>query len=274
MGRGMRCSATSGAIAIATAVTLVGCTSSPAPPPAETVAASSSGSTAAPSPTAEPIPVGTEVATAVFTAHPGFEAAGSFVVVAADAPDTYQLVPDAISGPIGGELTLLPYALDPGATCADSGFRYAVSPLDPSGGIDSGSPLIIPPDLSQGDPTFFATAVITVFSESDRAEHDCLATVAAAAPVVWTLPPRFPGLAAVDGGARDGAAGAVTTDADGAPSTYTVAVGDTLSGIGERFGLTEEELFSLNPARTPSSQDPSVYADETLNLSTAARGRG
>ena len=35
------------------------------------------------------------------------------------------------------------------------------------------------------------------------------------------------------------------------PKTYTIKANDTLSGIGERFGLTVDELQTLNPELDP-----------------------
>lgn len=265
------------ASALLAAGMLGGCASPPGPSPADDLSADTAASPpASESPTPEPLAPGTKVATGELLARAGFDVSGSFAVVAADQPGWFELVPDGLSGPAGADLTLLPYALDPVDECADSGFRFALTQLDASGGLDldGSNPLVIPRDLTQGDPTFFQTLVLTVFSEADRDERDCLATVAGAAALVWDLPPRRPGLTVTDGGARDGAQGEVDVDAAGAPEAYTVRTGDTLSGIAERFGISPDDVLYLNPARTPAPQDPTVYAGETLNLSPASRGTG
>lgn len=74
-----------------------------------------------------------------------------------------------------------------------------------------------------------------------------------------------------DAGAGSGASGEVATGAFGSPSSYTVAAGDTMSDIAERFGISVDDLFHLNPALVPAPQDPSAYAGEVLNLDVSER---
>ena len=48
--------------------------------------------------------------------------------------------------------------------------------------------------------------------------------------------------APVDGGPREGAMGEVTLDADGEPTSYTVASGDTADQIRMRFNIWWDQL--------------------------------
>ncbi|TAJ49453.1 MAG: LysM domain-containing protein [Herbiconiux sp.] len=247
---------------------LAGCASpSPGLPAASDGAdAASAQGEAIPSSTA-PIAPGTEVASATFEPRSGSDASGSFTVIAGDEAGSFEIVTHDIVGPTGSELTFLPYEIDSAQSCADTGFRYSPGTLDSLGT----GPLLMPPDLTRGDPTFFGSAVLTVYSAADREQNDCLATVLAAAPIVWTLSPQRPDLDVADSGAMTGATGSVAVDASGSASSYTVAAGDTLSSIAERFGISVDDLFYLNPSRVPAPQDPSAYTGEVLNLSPAER---
>ncbi|WP_066039198.1 hypothetical protein [Herbiconiux solani] len=118
---------------------------------------------------------------ATFTARPGSEASGSFTVVVGAEAGQFDLVPQGFAGPADSELTLLPYVIDDGQTCADTGFRFSFGSLETLGT----APLPIPSDLTQGDPSVFGSAVLTVYSDADREQNDCLATVVAAAPIQW-----------------------------------------------------------------------------------------
>jgi LysM repeat protein len=66
------------------------------------------------------------------------------------------------------------------------------------------------------------------------------------------------------------ASGAVTT-ADGRPSTYTVASGDTLEAIERRFGITADDLHYLNPFNGAVTTETLKYGT-VFNLSRANRG--
>ncbi len=75
-------------------------------------------------------------------------------------------------------------------------------------------------------------------------------------------------LAAVDTGPSTGAEGEVTIDASGAPASYTVATGDTLSQIAERFGLAacgnaQWQLVQRNPY---TANDTNVFVGDSLIL--------
>jgi LysM repeat protein len=123
-------------------------------------------------------------------------------------------------------------------------------------------------DLILGDPSFYHRALLTV--GTDGADpHGCVLTVVAIAPLKWTVPDTRPDLQPRDSGTRDGATGKVTMT-EGKPVSYAVAPGDTLTSIGQRFGITVNDIFFLNPLRK-KAQDPMAYAYEKLNLDKAAR---
>jgi hypothetical protein len=212
------------------------------------------------------IPPGTVVATGTFVARGGQAASGALSVVASAEPGSFELVPDGVVGPDRAELTLLPRMVGSDETCADTGFRYSFGSIASFGQ----TPLMILPDLTRGDPSFFRTAVITLYSDAARDQEDCLASIVATASLAWTMPDDRPDLVVTDSGSSVGAIGAVVSSSDGS-LTYAVAAGDTLSNIAERFGITVDDLFYLNPARLPSPQNPTAFAGEVLNLSKAAR---
>jgi LysM repeat protein len=58
---------------------------------------------------------------------------------------------------------------------------------------------------------------------------------------------------------------------DGEPGSYTVAQGDTIAAIAERFGLSQDDLFYLNPRRSPNPEDSTAFTGEMLNLSRTTR---
>ncbi|MBF4635691.1 LysM peptidoglycan-binding domain-containing protein [Agreia pratensis] len=261
-----------GAIAATSALLmlLTACVSSAQPEPP---IVATQGAAAAPaqndttSQAAERIEPGTEVASAVFAPRSGVQASGSFTITVSEDPGTYEIVTHDLTAPPGSELTFLPYTIDASQPCADSGFRLSFGDIDSTGS----DPHFLPPDLGQGDPTFFGSAVLTQFSEVDREKNDCAATVIAAAPIAWTLSPRRPDLKVTDTGKTAGASGVVAVDGSGATVSYTVARGDTLSNIADRFGISVDDIFYLNPTRLRGPQDPTAYTGEVLNLSVADR---
>ncbi|WP_227497358.1 LysM peptidoglycan-binding domain-containing protein [Planctomonas psychrotolerans] len=75
----------------------------------------------------------------------------------------------------------------------------------------------------------------------------------------------------IDAGSGGGANGQVVTDEAGRPVAYTVAPGDLLAEVAGRFGMYSDDLFHLNPARSPSPEDPVLYVGEALNLDLRKR---
>lgn len=85
--------------------------------------------------------------------------------------------------------------------------------------------------------------------------------------VHWSVPVRASNVHPVDGGARQGASGALAaTTASGAPKRYTVAPGDTPTDVAARFGIPVEYLLWLNPDLPGDGGNQFLYASTTLNL--------
>jgi len=141
-------------------------------------------------------------------------------------------------------------------------------------------PLVLPLSFGRGDPTFISEIALTtsaalgsdgVFKQADGSS-DCINHVVARAPLVWTFGTLRPYLdTLVDGGTRSGAGGKVVIDATGRPVAYTVAPNDLLPEVAGRFGITPDDAFYLNPARSGSPEYSMLYANEVLNLNLRAR---
>ncbi|MFC5930046.1 LysM domain-containing protein [Cryobacterium melibiosiphilum] len=163
-----------------------------------------------------------------------------------------------------GPLTLLlgPPSVTADTECFDSGRRFSAGEVstEPTQDFVLGD--------ETGDPSHFGNAVLT--RPNVPGDTECLASVAAVAPLVWTLPDLRSGLDPTDAGSRTHAAGTVALT-DGVPTSYGVAPDDALEVIAERFGVTVDDIFYLNPGRSPNPRDPVVYAGETLNLDRARR---
>ncbi|GAB3582289.1 hypothetical protein GCM10027406_24830 [Leifsonia lichenia] len=83
----------------------------------------------------------------------------------------------------------------------------------------------------------------------------------------WAVPVRPSNVHPVDGGARPGANGSVTTTtASGAPKRYVVAQGDNPTDVAARFGIPEEYLLWLNPDLPGDGGNQFLYAATSLNL--------
>jgi hypothetical protein len=121
-------------------------------------------------------------------------------------------------------------------------------------------------NLIRGDPSFLHS-VLLVQVAPDPANPNCAESAAAAGTLTWTMPDMRPGLRPVDSGSQKAATGAVTT-VDGAPASYAVAPYDVMASIAERFGITVDDLFYLNPTLLPGQK---AVAGETLNLSKKLR---
>jgi hypothetical protein len=116
------------------------------------------------------------------------------------------------------------------------------------------------------DPSWMRTAVLWIPPETT--DGTTFERLIAVAPLTWSVPDMRPGLAVRDAGVMTAARGHVVLGDDGTPSSYTVAGGDTLAAIADRFGVEPADLVWLTPLRGPGP----ARADETLNLDRTSRG--
>lgn len=134
------------------------------------------------------------------------------------------------------------------------------------GQADSGSLTIreLSADLVENDLTAYDEIDLTVLTD---ASSPCVNTIIARAPLTWALPYARPWLETVlDGGEREGATGTAAGQG-GRIVSYTVAAGDSMDAVSQRFGLTTEDLSYLNLLRAPRpDEDDLLKAGETLNL--------
>lgn len=79
-----------------------------------------------------------------------------------------------------------------------------------------------------------------------------------------------PSLGVTDSGARKGAMGEVTTDADGVPLTYTVVEGDTPDEIRMRFDIWWDQLVGPDGERLNS---PLIYPGDVLTFTGSREAR-
>ncbi|MEP6478598.1 MAG: LysM domain-containing protein [Rhodoglobus sp.] len=207
------------------------------------------------------------MATGTIASEDGKTSGAVRVTLAADGTYGFDLTDFATKRTGDVELLLNPVALGPAETCLDTGFRVTLGRLSADATQDFHLGDMV--DIAGGDPTFLDEVVLTQVIPAD-VENDCAATVVAAAPLTWTLPDRRPDLTVVDSGPADGANGTVALDGT-TPLTYTVADGDTLELIAERFGITTDDVFYLNPTRIPNPKDPIAHTGEIFNLSKAHR---
>jgi hypothetical protein len=121
------------------------------------------------------------------------------------------------------------------------------------------------------DPTYLRTVIVRADADAGKPNSDgCAYPPLAEAELSWKLAPSHSGLVVSDHGTRDHARGVVTM-ADGRPSTYTVAPGDTLEAIVSRFGITADDLHYLNPFDGGVTTETLRYGT-VYNLSPANRG--
>ncbi|WP_168627665.1 hypothetical protein [Cryobacterium sp. BB307] len=66
-----------------------------------------------------------------------------------------------------------------------------------------------------------------------------------------------------DTGPRPYATGDVKTDEAGKPASYTVAAGDTMISVAERFCIYHHYLYMMNAVRRGSHE---LFVGDTLNL--------
>ena len=163
------------------------------------------------------------------------------------------------------ELRVVPIVVEPGAGCTGSPMQFSYGNLPP--GAHHVFPLM--GDFLHDDPSFLDSVIIST-QNPVAAPDGCHLNVLASAILDWTLPDMRPGLTVSDAGRTGGAAGIVTI-VDGEPRSYTVAPDDLSVEVAARLGITEDDLFYLNPNRTAMVRHPLLQAGEVLNLSKTHR---
>jgi hypothetical protein len=254
-----------GALALALgALLLAGCSAdSGAPAPS----ASSDGT-----PDARPVlAAGTTAATGSFVDTA--QVTGSVAIRVNDA-NIFELVVSDLVVPEGDavQFTLTADALTPGENCLDSDWRFGLGQAEE--GHDPATELVFPiggsDGIGQGDLSFIREVVVTRTPGGAAPDKSCPIPLVSHAPLVWDTPDLRPGLAVHDSGPATGAMGTVTI-VDGEPGSYTVAQGDTIAAIATRFGISQDDLFYLNPRRSPNPEDATAFTGEVLNLSRTTR---
>jgi LysM repeat protein len=179
------------------------------------------------------IPTGTVVATGDF--GPSGAVHGSVKVVKTESD--YMLQLSDFAAPAGDELKISARETRPG--CYDS---WGLAFGDPSSWTS--------PDI----PNKITGLHLRLLLEPDGSRPDL-------------LDPTFFTTVVVTAGAM----GTVTNGANGSPSRYLIASGDTLAQVSKRFDLTLDDVYYLNPTRL-STQSTQINAGDDLNLSASARG--
>ncbi|PPF52884.1 MULTISPECIES: hypothetical protein [unclassified Rathayibacter] len=155
-------------------------------------------------------------------------------------------------------------ALDPideGATCFNVDFPMRLADAE------SGKPYKAWRNLAEfrGDPTAIDQLVLTTRPQNDP---DCSTEIIAIADIQWSVEPQRSTLVARDTGPRAAARGETKTT-NGVPTSYSVARNDLAEDVAARFGMTDDDLFYLNPFRFPSNEI--LRVGEELNLTVTAR---
>jgi hypothetical protein len=254
-----------GALALALgALLLAGCSpdaGAPAP-----------GSSPLSTPDARPVLApGTTAATGSFIDAAGVT--GSVVIRVSDAGIFELVVGDlVVTDGAAVQFTLTADALSTEEKCLDSDWRFGLGQAE--AGHDPATELVFPiggsDGIGQGDLSFIREVVVTRTPTGAAPDKECPIPLVSHAPLVWSTPDLRPGLTVLDSGEATGAMGTVTL-VDGEPASYTVAQGDTLAAISERFGIVLDDLFYLNPRRSPNPEDSTAFTGEVLNLSRATR---
>ncbi|WP_374945790.1 LysM domain-containing protein [Agreia sp.] len=196
------------------------------------------------------------------------------VAIRVNETGVFELVVDDLVVTDGAavQFTLTADALSPDEHCLESDWRFGLGQAD--AGHDPAASLVFPiggsDGIGQGDLSFIREVVVTRAPSGAALDKACPIPLVSHAALVWSTPDLRPGLAVADSGARIGAMGTVTLDG-GDPTAYTVAQGDTLAAVADRFGIALDDLFYLNPRRSPNPEDAHAFTGELLNLSRATR---
>jgi LysM repeat protein len=181
--------------------------------------------------------------------------------------DEYDLIVSGYTTNVGGEraVALARTATPTPDQCVLGTDSIQVGALAP--GVDQVVTTYLPADETGGDPSNLTSLS---FATPGGDTSGCGAPITAHAVMTWAFPAPYSDLTVVDGGATPGAEGAVTL-AHGAPQRYTVAAGDTLTAVLDRFGLTIGELQYLNPGSFQKGSDSVPEQGFSWNLSVADR---
>ena len=188
--------------------------------------------------------------------------------------NVFELVVDdlAVADGRAVQFTLTADTIASQASCLESDWRLGLGQA--AGGIDTDTPLVFPiggtDGIGQGDPSFIREIVVSPVPDGRAPDKTCPIPLLSHASLDWTLPDMRPGLTVRDSGAGPGAQGLVILDGDD-PASYTVAQGDQLAAIATRFGIDLDEVFYLNPRRSPNPEDSTALVGEKLNLSRDTR---
>lgn len=141
------------------------------------------------------------------------------------------------------------------------------------GGSEVGGPTATPASASWSfgavsQPSYLSTLVVwSASTSSDVPVEIAAGKVLAVAPVSWSVPPRQTNIAPVDGGAADFAAGTLeATTATGAPKRYTVAPGDLIDAVAQRFGISVSALIHMNQGLQVIDDEQHLFEGTTLVL--------
>ena len=260
------------AVAIATGLLLTGCTGVAEPEP--TVSPSST-STATIAPTPSPsatkplVPAGTPVATGELISVLG-SSSGTVRITATGRNDYRVEVLDFRTG--RAETPTISFWPDPPGgevDCSDnlSGVHSPGGRPGESVGWYVGS-LISADAPGKGDPAHFDALVLS--DTESLGGQGCFNNMTAYAPLTWTLPVFHEQPPVVDGGPREGATGATTSDDTGLLG-YVVAEGDDSRDVAERFGLAMEDFVYCNPNLGGATDHPNLRPGSTQALRAPAR---
>ena len=253
---------------------LAGCSANDAPAPSETGTAQDGAAAADPRPVLAP---GTTAATGAFVNTGAIVDAGALagsVAVRVNDTGIFELVITDLVIPDSSavQFTLTADALSPDEQCLESDWRFGLGQAEQ--GHDPSVPLVFPiggsVGIGQGDLSFIREVVVTRAASGGAPDKACPIPLLSHAPLTWSTPDMRPGLQVVDSGPVTGAMGTVTLSG-AEPASYTVAQGDTLATVADRFGISLDDLFYLNPRRSPNPEDSQAFTGEMLNLSRENR---
>jgi LysM repeat protein len=141
------------------------------------------------------------------------------------------------------------------------------------GGAEVGGPTATPASASWSfgsvsQPSYLSTLVVhSASTSSDVPVEIANGKVLAVSPVAWSVPKRETNIVPVDGGPVAFATGALeATTASGAPKRYTVAPGDLIDVVAQRFGISVSALIYMNQGLQVIDDEQHLFEGTTLVL--------